>query len=186
MRSNINFDGIGAFGVIIGLGGLIFAAWQAKRTDDIAKKLGTSMDEVEKKTTIDIQQSIVDKAVEKAVDREVKLAVADTAKKVYDDYHGVLTDKVKEAVNNNLDAIDSAVEEKAKELVDGIDKTQFQKRITDEGAKILSGDFTGSLNGLLADAKGKISYMTNTVTGLAEAFMPIRKASNGGVNFHID
>lgn len=185
MRSNFNIDGLGAFGVIIGLGGLIFAAWQAKKTDDITKKLGMAMDEVEKKTTIDISQSIVDHATEKAVDREVKLAVADTAKKVHEEYKGVLTDKVKEAVNDNLSAIDSAVEAKAKELVDGIDKVQFQKRITDEGAKILSGDFTGSLNGLLADAKGKISYMTNTVTGLAEAFMPIRKASSG-VNFHID
>lgn len=186
MRSNFNIDGLGAFGIIVGLAGLIFAGWQAKKTDDITKKLGVAMDEVEKKTTIDIQQSIVDHATEKAVDREVKLAVADTAKKVHDKYEGVLTDKVKEAINNNLDAIDSAIESKAKELVDGIDKVQFQKRITDEGAKILSSDFTGSLNGLLADAKGKISYMTNTVTGLAEAFMPIRKASGSGVNFHID
>lgn len=185
MRSNFNIDGLGAFGVIIGLGGLIFAAWQAKKTDDITKKLGVAMDEVEKKTTIDIQQSIVDHATEKAVDREVKLAVADTAKKVHDKYEGVLTDKVKEAVNNNLSAVDSAVEAKAKELVDGIDKVQFQKRITDEGAKILSSDFTGSLNGLLADAKGKVSFMIGTITDLVEAATPFRKSSRG-MNFHID
>lgn len=185
MRTNFNIDGIGAFGVIIGLGGLIFAAWQAKKTDDIAKKLGVAMDEVEKKTTIDISQSIVDRATEKAVDREVKLAVADTVKKVHEKYEGVLTDKVKEAVNNNLSAVDSAVEAKAKELVDGIDKVQFQKRITDEGAKILSGDFTGSLNGLLADAKGKVSFMVGTITDLVEAATPFRKSPRG-MNFHID
>ena len=185
MRSNFNIDGLGALGVIIGLGGLIFAGWQAKKTDDITKKLGVAMDEVEKKTTIDIQQSIVDHATEKAVDREVKLAVADTAKKVHEEYKGVLTDKVKEAVNDNLSAIDSAVEAKAKELVDGIDKVQFQKRITDEGAKILSGDFTGSLNGLLADAKGKVSFMIGTITDLVEAATPFRKSPRG-MNFHID
>lgn len=185
MRSNFNIDGLGALGVIIGLGGLIFAAWQAKKTDDITKKLGVAMDEVEKKTTIDIQQSIVDHATEKAVDREVKLAVADTAKKVHEEYKGVLTDKVKEAVNDNLSAIDSAVEAKAKELVDGIDKAQFQKRITDEGAKILSSDFTGSLNGLLADAKGKVSFMIGTITDLVEAATPFRKSPRG-MNFHID
>lgn len=185
MRTNFNIDGIGALGVIIGLGGLIFAAWQAKKTDDITKKLGVAMDEVEKKTTIDIQQSIVDHATEKAVDREVKLAVADTAKKVHEEYKGILTDEVKEAVNNNLSAIDSAVEAKAKELVDGIDKVQFQKRITDEGAKILSGDFTGSLNGLLADAKGKVSFMIGTITDLVEAATPFRKSPRG-MNFHID
>lgn len=185
MRSNFNIDGLGALGVIIGLGGLIFAGWQAKKTDDITKKLGVAMDEVEKKTTIDISQSIVDHATEKAVDREVKLAVADTAKKVHEEYKGVLTDKVKEAVNDNLSAIDSAVEAKAKELVDGIDKVQFQKRITDEGAKILSSDFTGSLNGMLADAKGKVSFMIGTITDLVEAATPFRKSPRG-MNFHID
>ena len=186
MTKNFNLDGMGVIGIIIGLGGILFAGWQAKRTNDIANKLGTSMEEVEKKTTVDIQQSIIDKATEKAVDREVKLAVADTANKIRDDIHNDIASRVKDAVNDSLDVIDSAVEAKAKELVDGINTEQFQKRITDEGARILKNDFSGSLNGMLADAKSKISYMTNTISGLAEAFMPIRKSSGSGVNFHID
>ena len=186
MNKNFNIDGMGIFGIVIGFAGLLFAGWQAKKTDDICRKLGSSMEDVEKKTMVDIQDSIINKAVEKAVDREVKLAVADTAAKIRDDIHGDVASRVKEAVNDNLDAIESAVETKAQELVNEIDKNAFQKRITDQGAKILSGEFSGSLNGMLADAKSKISYMTNTISGLAEAFMPIRKSSGSGVNFHID
>lgn len=186
MNRNYNIEGMGIVGIVIGLAGLFFAGWQAKRTNDICKKIGTSMEEVEKKTDVDIQDSIVNKAVEKAVDREVKLAVADTAAKIREDIHGDVTERVKKAVNENLDAIENAVELKAQELVGEINKEEFRKKIEAQGAKILSGEFSGSLNGMLADAKSKISYMTNTISGLAEAFMPIRKSSGSGVNFHID
>ena len=186
MSKNFNIDNMGIFGIVIGLAGILFAGWQAKKTDDICKKLGTSMDEVEKNTNIDIQDSIVHKAVEKVAEREAKGAVVDAVNKVRDDINSTISTKVTTAVNENLDAIESAVEAKAQELVGDIDKVAFQKKITDQGAKILSGEFSGSLNGMLADAKSKISYMTNTISGLAEAFMPIRKTSGSGVNFHID
>lgn len=186
MNKNFNLDGMGALGIIVGLAGILFAGWQAKKTSDITKKLGVSMDEVEKKTDVEIQQSIVDQAVEKAVDREVKLAVADTAGKVRDDIRSDIASRVKEAVNDSMNVIDSAVEAKAQELVNGIDKEQFGKRIENEGARILTKDFSGRLDGMLAEAKSKISYMTNTISGLAEAFLPIRKSGSSGLNFHID
>ena len=186
MNKNFNIDGMGVFGIVIGFAGLLFAGWQAKKTDDICRKLGSSMEDVEKKTTVDIQDSIINKAVEKAVDREVKLAVADTAAKIRDDIHGDVASRVKEAVNDNLDAIESAVETKAQELVDGIDKEEFGKKIEKQGAKILSNEFNGKLNGLLSEAKGSIDLVTNTWNTLMGGVNPFRKNGNSGVNFHID
>ena len=186
MNKNFNIDGMGVFGIIVGFAGLLFAGWQAKKTNDICNKLGTSMTEVEKKTNVDIQDSIVTKAVEKVAEREAKVAVVDAVNKVRDNLNETILSKVTTAVNENLDAIDSAVEAKAQELVDGINKEEFGKRIEKQGAKILSSEFNGKLNGLLSEAKGSIDLVTNTWNTLMGGVNPFRKNGNSGLNFHID
>lgn len=187
MKTDFDFNGAGIFGIIIGICGVAFAGWQAKKTREACNKLGVAMESVEKNTPVDIRQDIVDKAIERAVDREVVRASEKSIAVIQSNMKDAVHKRVKEAVDDDLSRIDTTVKAKAKELVDGIDKEAFRQKIVDAGAETLSNDFSHSLDGLLADAKSKVTYMTSTISGLAEAFLPIRKPNSGnGISFRLD
>ena len=94
MKKAFNIDVASIFGMIFGLGGLLFAAYQVKKQDDLAKKLDLSIEELEKKTSVEVTDSAVNKALDRAVEREVRSAVADAVRDVKNDIHAELSKTV--------------------------------------------------------------------------------------------
>ena len=182
MKFTFNPSGSGIICTLIGIGGGIFALWQANKTNETCKKLGTAMEEVTKKTTVEVGQDIVNRAVEKAVDRDVKIAVSDTAEKVRATIGSEINGQVRKEVSDNLDAIKEAVSQKAQELVENIDEEEFGKRIEKEGAKLMEKKFKGSMENILSEFKNQLRTMTTTWKAAAEVFEPFR---NNGGNYRI-
>lgn len=193
MRSNFNVDGLGAFGIIVGLAGLIFAGWQAKKTNDITKKLGAAMDEVEKKTPVDISNDIIDKAVQSAADREVRNAVYDTVKSVKNTINKEVETEVRKEVISSVNKISDATSEEISKQVAMIDEGALRTKVIEKAEEKILKKFDGSLDNVLNEAREECRQKMNSVfkswesiADWASTLLPRRNSNGNGFNFHID
>ena len=191
---SINFDKMNGFGLVLGIGGLIFAAWQAKRTDDIAKKLDMSIEDLAKKTPVDISDEIVRKAVQSATDREVKSAVNETVKGVKNDIHRTVESEVKKEVNSSLATIKAETSEEISKQVALIDEGALKDEVVRRAEDKLLKKFDTSLDGVLNEARDECRRRLNSVTkswesiaDWAETLLPRRNTtgSGNGMTFRI-
>lgn len=185
--SNSNFDAAGAIGVVFGLGGLAYAAWQKKKQDDLAKKLDLSIEELTKKTSIEVSNAMVEKAVQTATDREVKAAVHDAAKSVKTTANETLSAEVKKAVDEAKGTITAEVGEAISKQVALIDEGAARAEVVKRAEEKVLKKFDGSLDNVLNEARDECRRRLNSVTkswesiaDWAETLLPRRNNSSSG------
>ena len=187
MKTSFNFDAAGAIGMIIGLGGLAYAAWSAKKQDDLAKKLDLSIEELAKKTPVDISEEMVNKAVQTATDREVKAAVHEASKSVKTAAHETLSNEVKKEVNAAKDTIKAEVGEVISKQAALIDEGTVRAEVVKRAEEKVLQKFDGSLDNVLNEAREECRRRLNSVTkswesiaDWAETLLPRRNSSSSG------
>ena len=187
MKTNFNFDAAGAFGILFGLAGLGFAAWQAKKQDDLAKKLDLSIEELAKKTPVDISEEMVNKAVQTATDREVKAAVHEAAKSVKTEANKTLCAEVQKEVNAAKDTIKAEVGEVISKQVALIDEGTARAEVVKRAEEKVLQKFDGSLDNVLNEAREECRRRLNSVTkswesiaDWAETLLLRRNSLSGG------
>lgn len=169
---NFNFDTANKLGIVFGLAGFAFAAWQIKKQDDLAKKLDTSIDELSKKTPIEISDDLVNKAVQTATDREVKAAVHKATSGVENSATATIKAEAKKAVDAATEKIaEQAGEEIAKQVAD-IDKNKLQTVVTKRAEDKIVNDFDHKLDSILADTQTRADNAIN------EASSRVRKKTD--------
>lgn len=136
--SNINVENFGAFGIVVGVVGVGYGWWKAKKADEqmraLAKKLDTTVENLEKKTTVDIQDDIINKAIEKTVDREVKKNVENTVKQLKDKMDKEIENDVRKEVSHNLNTIKEDVASTISLQVAEIDEDALRKTVEKQAA----------------------------------------------------
>lgn len=187
MKTNFNFDAAGAFGIIIGLAGLGYAAWSAKKQDDLAKKLDLSIEELSKKTPVDISDEMVNKAVQIATDREVKAAVHEASKSVKNSAHETLSAEIKKEVNAAKDTIKAEVGEEISKQValidEGATRAEVVKRAEEKVLKKLDGSLDNVLNEAREECRRRLNSVTKSwesIADWAETLLPRRNSSSSG------
>lgn len=151
----INFEDAGVLGVIGGIGALAWAFIQTKRMKDTANKINMSLEDVAKKTPVDIQKAFLDAAVEKAVNREVEKNVqkqanvlgaqirGDMDKMIRDDVskaYGELQGKVTEKVDSEINKISIDPEEIKRDVKEKLQARLFRELFNSTGfGKLFSG-----------------------------------------------
>lgn len=187
MKTNFNFDAAGAIGMIIGLGGLAYAAWSAKKQDDLAKKLDLSIEELAKKTPVDISDEMVNKAVQTATDREVKAAVHDAAKSVKVAANETLTAEINKEVGAYKDTIKLQVTEELTRQValidEGTARAEVIKRAEDKVVQKLDGSLDNVLNEAREECRRRLNSVTKSwesIADWAETLLPRRNSSSSG------
>lgn len=190
--SNYNFsNGIGALGIIMGIGGLIFAGWQAKKQNELEEKIGIAMKDLENKTPVEIKDEMVNKAIRNAVDREVKIAVNDTVKTVKNDIHKEVETEVRKEVTASFQTIKAETAEKISNQVALIDEGALKAEVTRKAEDKILKKFDGSLDNVLNEARDECKRRLNSVTkswesiaDWAETLLP-RRNNNSGMTFRI-
>lgn len=187
MKTNFNFDAAGAFGILFGLAGLGFAAWQAKKHDDLAKKLDLSIEELAKKTPVEISDNMIEKAVQTATDREVKAAVHEASKSVKTEANKTLCAEVQKEVNAAKDTIKAEVGEVISKQVALIDEGTARAEVVKRAEEKVLQKFDGSLDNVLNEAREECRRRLNSVTkswesiaDWAETLLPRRNSLSGG------
>ena len=191
--SNYNFtNGLGALGIIMGIGGLIFAGWQAKKQNELEEKIGIAMKDLENKTPVEIKEEMVNKAIRNAVDREVKIAVNDAVKAVKNDIHKEVETEVRKEVNASFQTIKAETAEKISDQVASIDEGALKAEVTRKAEDKILKKFEHALDSMLDEERSRARRRTDDVfktwegiTDWASTLMSRRNNNNSGMTFRI-
>ena len=150
---NIKLENMGAFGIVLGAAGLLWGAYQTKKSNDIASKLGVTLAELEGKTHVELQDDVVNTAMINAVKKKANKIVDYISDQIRDDYHKEIKSLVKKEVDKDLDDVHDTVEEKIEELVNSIDEEKFIEEMKANAKKAMSAKFNSSLDGIASEFK---------------------------------
>ena len=114
MSINLNGKELGIAGVIIGVAGTVYGIWREKKSNDLAKKLDTTLTNLENKTEVNISQDVVNKAVKNAVERHASAA----AKRAADQAGENIRDDMDSMIRKDVDRVYSELKGKVSERVD--------------------------------------------------------------------
>lgn len=179
------YDNLGIFGIIIGFAGLAYGAWQSKKTLDVSKKLDISLTELEKNTPVDVKQSVVDEAIRRAVDREVKAAVAESSAIVKNDIHAEIEKGVRKEVDASLKTIKEEVAETISDQVANIDEYALKETVTRQAKEKILKKFDGSLDGILGDFSHQLNNVNRIYSSIADTLKGNQGSSGKEMTFRI-
>ena len=177
------FDGIvGWLGVAAGLVGVGYALGTHSKMAKISENLDRSIDDLASRTPVDIPDSMIERAVEKAVAYEVKQAALKTTDRVIADVERDIHKQVSDAIESEYSNIKSIV---LKELTDEAAKIDAKRVRTDveRAAKERALDkFEDNLDDILEDYKGNLKNVSKIYKSFADAAAP---ANQGGTVLRI-
>ena len=147
MNINMN-NAFGAMGLMVGICGIGYAYGCQKKTNQLAEKLDTSINELMKKTNIDIPESLIETAVKDKVKHEaeahVRIACCDAIKEVKS---GIIKE-VKEAVNDSYVDIKSDVASEITKQVADIDISELRRQVKRDAAEKIADRLDTDLEGI--------------------------------------
>lgn len=188
------YDGfVGLLGVAIGLVGVGYAVGTHTKMAQISDNLDRSIEDLASKTPIDIPDSLIEHAVEKAVAYEVKQAVSKVTDaaiaEVKRDIHKQVSDAVeKEYSNIKTTVLKEITDEAAKIDVNRVrsDVETAAKRIAlekfDDKLDDIVDEFKEKVEGYVEDCKDNLAVVNKVYKTFADAMTP---NSSKGTVLHI-
>ena len=156
-------ENAGVLGLIIGAAGLVWAGYVAIKCNKIADKVGMSVDDIAKSSNIQIQDSMVNQAVQTAVDRTardlVEKASQSAVKAVTNDIHSQVSKVVEEAYSDVKEAVKTRLEGQ----IGDINIDRVRREIVNEGKEKAARIFGESLNEIRDSAKSKFEDELNGI-----------------------
>lgn len=191
MSNRFSIDGLGAFGIVTGILSLGYAAWQSYKLNKIANKMDMTLEEVDKKSKIDIEQELIDTVVERAVQRKVDKATVDTISAVKSDMHQTISSKVQKEVDNQYKTLSEEVAEQISKNVTAISESKLvdqvlprvERKLTEKGEVMIS-----RVENTMQSQLGKSLNFINTTTDFIKNATLSRVGNNDGrsINFRLD
>ena len=164
--------GIGGFAV--GLIGIGYALGSRKRMKDICSRLDTTIDNISKDNNVDIPKSIVDQAVNRAVNRDVDWAVTratdDVIKSVKSDIHR----EVDSAVRAKYSDIEKSVSEEVSQRISNIDMKKMTDTVMNKAEQKIVDKFDDSLDELLE----KFNHNLDNISKIYSSMVDTMRKSN--------
>lgn len=152
------------FGVVLALGSVAAAVYCGKKLSDVMGVVNSAITDVSSLTYIDVQQAIVDKAVEKAAQNAAGRAVKASEALMRDTVEKAVTN----AVANSKGTLKQAVTEKIAQEVADIDKSELVDDITEQAKQMIVDKFEGKLDGIAADFSRNLENVGKIYQSIAE------------------
>ena len=144
------------------------AIYCGKKLKDVMGVVNSAVTDVFSLTYIDVQQAVVDKAVEKAAQNAAGKAVKAT--------EGLMTTMVERAVSNAVvnakEPLKQAVTEKMAREIAMIDKSELTDAIEESAKAMILEKFEGRLDGIAADFSRNLENVGKIYQSIAETMQP--------------
>lgn len=129
-------DRIGALGILTGLLGIGYGYLQMRKMKKTAEALDLSIEEMSKKIPVDIEKAVLDRAIQKAADREVRTSVQTTSQAIIKSAREDMSKKIREEVSGAYEEIKGGVHDQIHREVSEIDidemKSDIKQEVKDE------------------------------------------------------
>jgi hypothetical protein len=153
------------FGVVLAIGSVAAAVYCGKKLKDVMGVVNSAIMDVSNLTYIDVQQAVVDKAVERAAANAANKAVKATEGLMRDTVSAAVTN----AVTNAKGQLKSAVTEKIAMEVALIDKSELVEEIEEQAKQLIVDKFEGKLDGIAADFSRNLENVGKIYQSIAES-----------------
>lgn len=156
------------FGVVLAIGSVAAAVYCGKKLKDVMGVVNSAVTDVSNLTYIDVQQAVVDKAVERAAANAAGKAVKATENLMRDTVSAAVTN----AVANAKGQIKSGVTEKIAMEVALIDKSELVADIEEQAKQLIVDKFEGKLDGIASDFSRNLENVGKIYQSIAESMTP--------------
>lgn len=155
-------------GYVLAGASVVAAVYCGKKLKDVMGVVNSAVTDVSSLTYIDVQQAVVDKAVERAAQNAAGKAVKAT--------EGLMTSMVERAVTsavvNAKEPLKQAVTEKLAREVAMIDKSELVEAVEEQAKAMILEKFEGRLDGIAADFSRNLENVGKIYQSIAETMQP--------------
>lgn len=141
MSVNIKFNEVGIISLVVGAIGTVYGIVQAKKANDVSKKLSKAIDELDKSTVVEVQNDIIAAATNRAVERQVasavKKAIDNVSKQIRDDCDSMIRKDVDRVYND----LKENVQERVSEEIASIDYDEMRADIRRKAERKVFDEF---------------------------------------------
>lgn len=143
---------IGTIGMCVLTGvSVIAAVYCHRQMKKTFRLVGKAADNVAELTVVDVQQGIIDRAINSAANREVGRAVNRAVQMVEEDILNETQKRVRGAVQQSQGKIQKAVTDAIAKEAAKIDQSTIMEDATEKAKEVLLERFDGKLDGLMSD-----------------------------------
>lgn len=167
-------------GIGVGTAVVTLAGVAVHKLDKLSKKFDKSVSELEDSTVKDIQQTVVQKAVENAASTQVKDYLRDVHSVVMANARTELQKEAKAAVSDAKTVIQDQVTSKVSEEAAKIDIAEMRKEVREKAEEKVLGKFDDNLQDIMDRFAGNLSATYKTYSNFAEMMSKLNKNSDDG------
>ena len=133
------------------------------------KLLNKAADSVAELTVVDVQQGIIDRAINNAANREVGRAVTRAVRLVEDEITGETQKRVRSAVQQCQGKLQKAVTDAIAKEAAKVDKDDIMEEATERAKEMLLERFDGKLDGLMSDYQRNLDNVGKIYQSIASS-----------------
>lgn len=176
MKINLNTV-LGIGGCVVGLVGIGYAMGSHKKLGDICKKVGVAIDDLSGRTNVDIPESMVRQAMNKAVDSEMHKVVKSASSKVVNDMNREIRTQVSAAVLSKTDSIGGEVTDRIAREVSKINMDVLSSQVAEKAQAAVLEKFDGNLDDILNKFNKDLNNVSKIYNSIAQS-MSSNNANN--------
>lgn len=169
------FDNVvGMMGVAAGLVGVGYAISMRSKMAKISEKLDISIEDLAGKTPVDIPASVIERATEQAVAREVKQAVGKVTETVISEFKRDIHKQVSDAVETEYSNIKDTVLNELKNEAAKIDVKRVQADAVREAKQMVLDKLDDRMDDILENFNDQLKNTSKIYTSIANTMMPVQ------------
>lgn len=166
---------------MIGIGSALLAGYSLhklmKVNEKLENKIDAGVDTIAKacEGQVDISDTIIEEAVDRAVEKHAKLAASNAIIQVKQE----IMAKVREEVNKSYKNVEDEVKKELERQVANVDIKSIQKKVVDEAAEKAQSKFSSDLDDILKQYNKKLDDVGTIYHSIAEQLKGRETKSEG-------
>lgn len=167
----INFEKFGPIGIAASIIAIGYSIYTQRKLNGILTTIDLSIDEVSKGITVDISDAMIEKAINKVVDREVVKVIKTVSNEVLRTIRSDIHKEVKVSVNDSYQNIKTSVTKEVSEQVANMDMRRLKEEVKEKAKDLVIEKFDGNLESLLADFNNSLSNVSKIYNSIADSMV---------------
>jgi RNA processing factor Prp31 len=158
----------GIVGIIIGVAGIAYSGYVHFKVSKTNKLINTTIDDISNKVDVTVSDTLVVKAVERAVDREVNKAVKIATYDITDRIRKDINSQVRTAVLETYSDVRKSVSEETSKQVANLNIELLRNQVREDAKKMVLDKFNENLDSLLNDFNQNLNNVSKIYSNIAD------------------
>lgn len=133
-----------------------------------SRKIDMSIDDLSRRTHVEITDNIVNRYTEKAVRDAANRAAGELSEQLRYDMQDILSNKVGEAVSNQYDLVKDEVSKELRKKVNAISISALKAEIKDEATRSLTDKLATQMDDIIATQTDRLENMAKAYKDMGE------------------